>query len=149
LERAREQLLALLRGLAPLAEGYGVTIVLEPISRPEANFINLAAEALGLVRALAEPRIQLLVDYYHLATESESPDVLRSARGALRHAHFATPEGRAFPRAWQPEFEPFFAALGDIGYGGRMSVEAYTTNLARDGERALEVLRAELPQFGL
>ena len=51
-EAARAQLLELLGGLAPLAARHGITIVLEPISRPEANFITLAAEALSVVQAV-------------------------------------------------------------------------------------------------
>jgi len=149
LDEARGQLLRLLEGLGPLADGHGVTIVLEPISRPEANFVNLAAEALALAREAAHPRIQLLVDYYHLANESESPDIIAEAGAALRHVHFATPGQRGFPTEWEPGFDVFFGALGRARYAGRLSIEAYTSDFARDGARSLQVLRRELPRFGL
>jgi sugar phosphate isomerase/epimerase len=142
LAAARRQLLALLRGLAPLAERNGITIVVEPISRPEANFVNLAAEGLELVREVDHSSIRLLVDYYHLAAEAEDPEIIRTAGPALRHVHFATPGSRGFPLQWDDRWGPCFAALGDIDYGGRLSIEAFTSDLVADGPRALEVIRA-------
>jgi sugar phosphate isomerase/epimerase len=139
---ARRQLLALLRGLGPLAERQGITIVVEPISRPEANFINLAAEGLALVHEVDHPHIWLLVDYYHLATEAEDPEIIRVAGTAVRHVHFASPGARGFPAVWEGEFQGCFDALSDIGYGGRLSIEAYTSDFAADGPRALAVLRS-------
>lgn len=139
---ARRQFLALLRGLAPCARQYGITIVLEAISRPEANFINLAGEALALVHEVDHPGVRLLMDYYHLATEAESPGVIREAGLLIRHVHFAQPAGRAFPVAWDAEYQPFFRALQDIDYGGRLSIEAYTSDFPKDAPRALAMLRA-------
>jgi sugar phosphate isomerase/epimerase len=139
---AHRQLLALLRGLAPVAEQHGITIVVEPISRPEANFINLATEGLELVREVDHPHIRLLIDYYHLATEAEDPGIIRVAGADVRHVHFASPGARAFPTEWDERYEPCLAALADIGYGGRLSIEAFTSDFAADGPQALEVIRA-------
>ena len=142
LAEARRQLLALLAELGPIAQRHAITIALEPISRPEANFIILAAEALELVRELDHPSIQLLVDYYHLATEREDPDVIRSAGPALRHLHFARAADRGFPTAWEDGFAGFFRAVADTGYDGRLSIEAYTREFGRDARAALRLVRA-------
>ena len=141
---ARGQLLALLRELAPVAARYGVTIVLEPISRPEANFVNLAADALALVLELDQPSVRLLVDYFHMTHEAEDPGIIRDAGLLVRHLHFARPRGRVFPTTWEPQYEPFFQALKDVGYAERLSVEAYTNDFAADGPRTLHLLRAAL-----
>jgi sugar phosphate isomerase/epimerase len=138
---ARGQLLALLRDLGPLAERHGITIVLEPISRPEANFVNRASEALELVREADHPAIRLLIDYYHLAVEGESPDIVRLAGPAIQHVHFASPGGRVFPTLWEARYAPFFLALRDIDYQARLSIEAFTTGFEADAPRALALLR--------
>ena len=142
LAQARRQLLGLLAELGPMAQRHGITIALEPISRPEANFITLAAEALELVRELDHPSIQLLVDYYHLAAEREDPDVIRSAGPALRHLHFARAADRGFPTAWEAGFAGFFRAVADTGYDGRLSIEAFTSDFGRDARAALRLVRA-------
>lgn len=146
-EAARDQLLALLHELAPAAEAHGITIALEPISRPEANFIIRAAEALELGRAVAHPHVGLLVDFYHLATEDEDPAIVRLAASELRHLHFATPGARAFPATWEQQYDPFFGALSNVHYRGRMSIEAYTSDFAADGAKALRVLRPALAGY--
>ena len=65
--QARGQFVSLLRRFAPVADRYRITIAIEPISRPEANFVNRTREGLDLVAAVDHPRIRLLVDYFHMA----------------------------------------------------------------------------------
>lgn len=144
---AREQLLRLLRGLAPLAEAQGITVAIEPISRPEANFVNLIREGMGLVREVDHPAVRLLVDYYHMATEGESPAAIGETGSAIRHAHFARPGDRGFPVEWEAGFEPFFQALAQVGYSERLSIEAFTQDLRADGLRALEVMRKAIGTY--
>lgn len=144
LDRARRQLLELLFRLGPLADRHGITIVIEPISRPEANFVNRTEEGLALVREVQHPRIRLLVDFFHMAGESEDPGVVLEAGDSIRHVHFARPGDRVFPDAWESRFDPFFAALDEIGYSERMSIEAFTRDFEADAARTLEVLRGRL-----
>ena len=149
LEAARGQLLQLLRQLGPLAEDHGITIALESISRPEANFVIRTHEGLALVRETDHPRIRLLVDYFHMAGESEDPAIIVEAGDVIRHAHFARPENRVFPTAWEERFDPFFQALAEVGYGGRLSIEAFTHDFPAQGPRALALVRAAAARFGL
>ena len=146
-EKARTQLLALLRRLGPLAEGEGITIVLEPISRPEANFVTQTGEGWALVREVDHPGIRLLVDYFHMAGEGEDAAVIREAGDVIRHAHFARPGNRVFPTEWEDRFDPFFQALGEVGYGGRLSIEAFTQDFEADAPRALELVREAAARF--
>ena len=69
---------------------------------------------------------------------------MEAAGTELWHVHFATPGARAFPECWDGRYGRFFAALANIGYGGRMSIEAFTSDFAADGARALSVLRQAL-----
>jgi sugar phosphate isomerase/epimerase len=147
LSKARAQFVELLRQLAPVADRHETTIVIEPISRPEANFINSTGEGLALVREVDHPRIRLLVDYYHMAGESESPTLLHEAGDVIRHVHFARPPNRVFPTTWEQRFDPFFEALGDIQYSRRLSIEAFTGDFEGDGPKTLGLLRQAISRF--
>ena len=140
-EEAWRQIVNLLQLLGPLAERHGITIVIEPISRPESNLVNRAADGLRLVREVDHPSVQLLVDYYHLMTEREDPEIVLEARTAIHHVHFAKVEGRAFPTQFEAAYARFFDYLRQIQYSGRCSIEAYTRDFANDAPRALAVLR--------
>jgi sugar phosphate isomerase/epimerase len=141
-ERAREQLLELLYGLQNIVNPLGITIVMEPLNRQESNFINTAAEALAVVRDAVLDNVKLLIDYYHMRMEEEDILVIREAGKDLRHVHLAAKQGRLFPRGNDGEdYESFFAALKYAGYDKRVSIEAYSENLAADAAGALRFLK--------
>jgi sugar phosphate isomerase/epimerase len=141
-EQAFAQLVDFGRRAAGLARQRNITIAVEPLRRQETNIINSAAEGLTLVEAVAHGSFQLMVDFYHLASEHESPDIVVRARDHLRHVHVANPNGRVFPLAWDEfEYEPFFANLRRIGYDQRISVEASTQDLNGEAPRSIALLR--------
>jgi len=141
-DEAMRQLVEFGRRIAPEARAHGITIAIEPLRRQETNIINSAAEGLELVKAIDNPNFQLMIDFYHLASEKEDPAIVGRAREHIRHLHMANPEGRVFPREWaEYDYAPFFAALKAIGYDARISVEASTTNLAADAPPAIGLLR--------
>ena len=141
-EDAFRQLVEFGKRIAPLARERNITVAIEPLRRAETNIINSAAEGLRLVEAVDDPGFQLMVDFYHLASEHEDPGIIVRAGPRLRHVHMANPNGRVFPlAAGEFEYAPFFAALRSIGYGQRISVEASTTDLQRDAPRAIALLR--------
>jgi len=140
---AWNQIVALLRNLGPVAARHDITIAIEPLNRKESNIVNLAEEGLRLARQVAHPNIQLLIDFYHLEMEQEDPAVILRAGSAIRHLHIAHPEGRVFPAEAGMIYSRFFAALRQIRYQGRCSIEAYTSDFPADGRRALRNLRQE------
>jgi sugar phosphate isomerase/epimerase len=141
-DEAFAQLVDFGRRAASLARQRGITIAVEPLRRQETNVINSAAEGLKLVEAVGDGAFQLMVDFYHLASEHESPEIVMQARDHLRHVHVANPNGRVFPLAWDEfDYEPFFAALRRIGYDRRVSVEASTQDIAGDAPRSIALLR--------
>ena len=83
------------------------------------------AGSFELVNAVNDPNFQLMIDFYHLASEREDPAIVLTAREHLRHLHMANPQGRVFPLAWDEyDYAPFFASLRRIGYDKRISIEA-------------------------
>ena len=139
--RAWAQIVETLRMADPWAAAHGITIAIEPLNRRESNIVQTAAEGLALAREVDRPQIKLLVDYYHLALEEESPAILLEAAEAVRHIHIAQVESRAFPTTVQEGYQAFFANLKAIGYAGRVSVEARTTDFADDAALAFRVLK--------
>src|SRR4029079_2794396 len=114
-----------------------------PLRRQETNIINTAAEGFALVKAVAHPNFELLVDFYHLASEHEDPKIMVEAKDHLRHLHMANPQGRVFPLAWDEfDYAPFFANLRAIAYNRRISVEAASKDLPSEAPRAIALLRA-------
>lgn len=130
------------RRAATEAKPYNITIAIEPLRKQETNIINSAAEGLELVKAIDHPNFQLMIDFYHLASEQEDPSIVLRAKEHIRHLHTANPQGRVFPLKWEEyDYAPFFANLRAIGYDKRISVEGNTQNLAADAPQSIALLR--------
>ena len=141
-DEAFKQLVDFGRRAAAEARTHGITITIEPLRRQETNIINTAAEGLALVEAIDHPNFQLMIDFYHLASEQEDPAIVLRAKDRLRHLHVANPQERVFPAKWEEfDYGPFFANLKKIGYDKRISVEGRTTDLAAQGPPAVALLR--------
>jgi D-psicose/D-tagatose/L-ribulose 3-epimerase len=144
-DEAVAQLVDFCRRIAPIARQNGITIVIEPLRRQETNIINTAREGLALVKAVDRPEVRLLVDFYHLTEEAESPDVLLEAGALLAHVHVANPKGRVYPSSPdEAAYAPFFANLCKIGYAGRVSIEGSTTDFAAQAPKSIAMLRTAL-----
>jgi D-psicose/D-tagatose/L-ribulose 3-epimerase len=140
-EEAFKQLVDFGRRAAREARANNITIAIEPLRKQETNIINTAAEGLELVNAIADPNFQLMIDFYHLASEQEDPAIVFRAKDHLRHLHMANPNGRVFPKNWEEfDYAPFFANLKTIGYDKRISMEGNTTDLATDGPLTIALL---------
>ncbi|HZS07899.1 MAG TPA: sugar phosphate isomerase/epimerase family protein [Blastocatellia bacterium] len=146
-EEAFRQLVEFCRRIAPEARARKITIAIEPLRRQESNIINTAGEGLELVKAVNDPDIQLMVDFYHLAFEKEDPAIIIRAKDHIRHLHMANPEGRVFPLKWEEyNYAPFFENLRRIGYDKRISVEAKAVDFTKDAPQAIALLRKAFTQ---
>jgi D-psicose/D-tagatose/L-ribulose 3-epimerase len=140
-EKAWRQLVELLANLGPMAKPHGITITIEPLNKLESNIVNLAREGLRLAQEVQHPNIKLLLDFYHLTMEGESPEIILQAGSFIRHVHLARPEGRLFPTEPADELRGFFSYLERIRYSKRCSIEAYTSSFEADARRSLRILR--------
>ena len=151
-EKAWQQLKDFLRtcGEVIQSRNYGMVIGIEHLRKPETNIINTVAEALKLAREVNHPKIRIIVDFYHLAFEHESPDVVLEARDMIVHLQIADPRERTFPidEAGEPRYGAFFTNLRKIGYRGRISIEANSDNLDRDARPALAFLKKMAAKYG-
>jgi len=141
-DEAFKQLVDFSRRAAEEAKANRITVAIEPLRKQETNIINSAAEGLQLVDAVNHPNFQLMIDFYHLASEQEDPAIVFKAKDHLRHLHVANPQGRVFPLKWEEyNYAPFFANLKAIGYDKRISMEGSTTDLAAQGPVTVALLR--------
>lgn len=140
-DAAWAQLIDFGRMIGPLARAQRITVVVEPLNRRECNVLNSVGESAKYVRAVNDPNVALLVDAYHWALEDDSYDELVEAMPLIRHAHIATYRSRMAPGLETCEMGPFFAALKEGGYNGRLSIEGKWASLETDAPVALDTLK--------
>ena len=125
---------------APAIGDSGVKLCLEPLSPPEADFINTAAEAVAILEQLSHPNFALHLDVKAMSTETvPTPELIRRYLQRMVHFHANDPNKRG-PGFGRTDFVPIFRALNDSGYPGWVSVEVfdYTPDpetIARDSLR--------------
>lgn len=135
--------------LAAESASPGAVIAAEHLRSAETNVMNSLAEAAALVREVDAEGLALVVDGYHLDEEHEDVGVVRDAGPLIRHVHVAGP-GRRAPAPGDGDYlAPLFAALAEIGYSGRCSIECRWEDLASQGPPALETVRSAAEKAGL
>ena len=141
--RAKEQFITLLHGIQDIVAPLNITVVLEPLNALESNFILNISEGLEAMKEANCNNVKVLADYYHMRMENEGLDSIKKAGSNLRHLHIAAKEGRVFPKENDGEnYGAFFAALKDIGYNARISVEAFSKDIQLDGKATARLLRS-------
>ncbi|MBO6160092.1 MAG: sugar phosphate isomerase/epimerase [Bacteroidales bacterium] len=143
-EEAEAQFLALLKGIAPAAEKYGVFVAIEPLQKEESNFINTVKEGAELARRAGSPNICVLADFFHMAREKEDPADLVAAADKLVHCHIAECARRTPPGVDGDDFTPYFKALRQIGYEGRISIECGWSDVAAQLPVAFHVMKEQI-----
>ena len=129
-ERAKDQFVALLRRLGPLAAAEGVRVVPENLNRGECNFLTRVEELVPIVAAVDHPAIRMTADLYHMAREEEDPEHLAAAIPWLAHLEIAEKAKRTVPGTAGDDFRPYFRVLCRHGWSGWLNVEAAGSDLA-------------------
>lgn len=147
--RAWNQIVEFLHMAGDIAQPKGLVVAIEPLRSQESNILNTGAEALRMVRQVAHPNVKMIIDYFHLSQEHESPEILWEARKEIVHFHFANPHGRVWPRSPGEDagYAPFFAQLRKLiiktHWRGGLSIEARGT-FAQDAAASLAFFHQEL-----
>lgn len=143
-DEAKNQFISLCKKLAPVANKYDVIISLEPLNKKECNFINSVAEGGEIVEAVNHKNFRLLADLYHMLMDNESPANITKYGHLLFHTHLAEKNGRTAPGVNNEDFTPFFKALKEVNYKGRMTIECSWKNLEEQAPNALKVMRGQI-----
>ena len=114
-----------LRHCLPALQSSGVTLCLEPLTTAETDFLNLAAEAVGMIRRLGHPHVKLILDVKAMTGEfAPAPDVIRANADQLFHFHANDPNLRG-PGFGDTDFQPILEALRQAHYRNWVSVEVF------------------------
>ncbi|TAJ94996.1 MAG: sugar phosphate isomerase/epimerase [Reyranella sp.] len=110
------------------AEKAGVVYCLEPLARPDCNFVNTLGEAEVVVRRIGSPAFRLMVDTLASSLEEKEPvaDAIRRwmPTGLMAHVQFNDRNKRG-PGEGADKFAPVVEALRDTGYDGWVAMEPF------------------------
>jgi sugar phosphate isomerase/epimerase len=124
-EIAAERFLVSVRPALDRAAEYGITLCLEPLPPPEANFLLTLAEAAALIRRLDHPAAKTILDVKSASAEAHPvPDLIARYAPLLAHVH-ANDANRRGPGFGRTDFGPILRALNAVRYAGYVSVEVF------------------------
>lgn len=124
-ERYYERAATCLRQVARTAQGFGVTIGLEPVNRYETFLVNTCEQALRLREMIAEPNVRVHLDTYHMnIEENDFHEATLKAAPHLCHVHLSESH-RGTPGTGTVDWDGVFSALAESGYSGLVGMEAF------------------------
>ncbi len=120
------------------AEKHGLTLCLEPLPPPEADFVLTLREAVDLAKRFAHPSLRTIFDVKSASSEiAPFPELIREFAPWIAHVH-ANDANRRGPGFGDTDFVPILNAFNEIGYAEYVSIEVFDyspdpTTIARDG----------------
>ena len=143
-EQATEFAVDTLKRTVKVFGDLGVKLCLEPLSPPEADFVNTAGEGAEILRQIGHPNYLLHLDVKAMSTEPKpTPEVIREFIHLTGHFHANDPNLRG-PGFGSTDFVPIFQALLEKKYSGWVSVEVfdYKPDPETIAEKSLEYMKA-------
>jgi sugar phosphate isomerase/epimerase len=124
----------LLPAVGDYAVKLGTRVLLEPLNKGEAHFMNRLEQAVEICKASQSPGICLMGDFYHMGKEEKDDEqAFVTADGLLHHVHLASrirwlPGQDHLKEPDKPErsFVAGFRGLKRIGYQDYCSLECNT-----------------------
>jgi D-psicose/D-tagatose/L-ribulose 3-epimerase len=114
-----------LRQAAEHAASAHVTLAIEYLNRFECYFLNTAADAAALVRAVNHPSFRTMYDTFHANIEEKAAaPAVRALKGVLAHVHVSEND-RGTPGTGHVAWGETFRALKEVGYDGWLTIEAF------------------------
>lgn len=118
-----------LHQLAEYADGLGVRLVIEPMSRFRVHLVNTAAQAVSLVQLTRHANLRVNLDTYHMITEERDyAAAIRRAAIVLWGVH-ACENDRGVPGGGLVPWDAVFEALRSVDGCTRLMLETYNTGL--------------------
>lgn len=118
-----------LRQLAEYGARQGVRIVIEPMSHFRTHVVNTAEQAVHLLELADHANLWMLLDTYHLVTETRDYAAqIRAAGGRLWGLH-ACESDRGVPGGGLVPWPAVFGALRETGFDGYLVFESYNSSI--------------------
>lgn len=107
-------------------------IYLEPLNRYEDYLIHTLADASSVVDDLADPRVRVIADTFHMSVEeTDIGQAIRDAGDRIAHVQLGD-SNRLEPGAGHYDWDETLSALEDIGYDGWLAMECGLSGAAAD-----------------
>lgn len=141
---AWRQLGNFIRILQAHAADNDLRVALLPLRRSAADLMNYVTEATLISAMLRLDRVGVAASSYNMAMEAESLPQLRRTGSLLWHVRTANVLGNRPPRSGDGEdYAALFASLREMGYRGRVTMEAPCADFDAEAAAALAHLRNE------
>jgi len=105
-----------------------VAYCIEPLAKPDCNFVNTLAEAAEIARRVGNPALRIMVDTLAAGLMESEPvaDAIRRwmPTGLVAHIQF-NDRSRRGPGQGEDKFAPIVRALRETGYGGWIAMEPF------------------------
>lgn len=107
------------------AQRHGITVCLEPLPPPEADFILTLEDAVTMIEQLQHPALRTIFDVKSASSEGKPlPDLIRTYAPYIAHVH-ANDANRRGPGFGATDYLPILSALQAASYSGYISVEVF------------------------
>ncbi|MHC5797124.1 TIM barrel protein [Lacisediminihabitans sp. FW035] len=124
--RQTTDFIAFYQEMLDIVDGSEGRVLLEPLNRYESRYLNLAADNLAIIEAVAHPNSGLLPDVFHMSIEeADIPATLRAAADQIVHVHLGD-NNRLLPGHGHLDWPGIIRALRDVGYDGYLNLECST-----------------------
>lgn len=141
-ERALRELGEVVALMGRVAATNGLIVAVEPLASTRTNVIWTVRHGLEMVRRLQHPAVHTMADIYQMYLNDEPLQEMARAGSDLAHVHVSDPD-RLPPGnpAHLPFYREAFDVLREMGYDGRVCIEARVTDFTLEAERALAFLK--------
>jgi sugar phosphate isomerase/epimerase len=120
-----------------------VTLCLEPLPAPEADFVLTLQEAVNIIARVDHPCFRTMLDIKSASSELLSiPELIRKYHPLIEHVH-ANDTNRRGPGFGEVDFVPILQTLNAVGYDGLISIEVfdYTPDPVTIAQQSLDYLK--------
>ena len=142
-EEQTANMVACLKRLAPIAEGEGITIVIEalnPLVDHVGFFLTRTDQTMAILEEVDSPNVKMLFDIYH--QQITEGNVIRNFTqhiDRIGHFHVADNPGRQEPGTGELNYRNILKALHGTGYDGYVALESGKSGTT---DAALRAVRA-------
>ncbi|WP_425237536.1 sugar phosphate isomerase/epimerase family protein [Ulvibacterium sp.] len=112
-----------------IANGYGLSIALEPLNRFESDLINTAEDIMHLIKDINQNNAKVLLDGFHMTIEEKNiKEAIKRVGDRLIHVQVSE-NHRGVPGTGLTPWNDFKMALVDIDYEGAIVIESFTPEI--------------------
>lgn len=128
-KREWERAVTNLRTLSGMGRKHGLDIALEPLNRFESDLINTSEDVVGLLDAINEPNMKIILDSFHMTIEEQDiRKAINTAGNRLIHVQVSE-NHRGIPGTGLTPWKEFSKGLEDVNYDGAIVIESFTPEI--------------------